>query len=241
MSDSLTSKLKAFRTWTWTFWLLKNDLRVSSVKEDATDLTISMATKVTEWSEVAGSYDLDFGKAIPHKPSPNLKPRGFWGDIANVGEGALDAVQGNTDISKSVTFDVDVGKSGQKTNIYTDDKGRFSIDCIDCYITGSWQVQGHLTVEHFVLQDLTLEATPSNFQAKLELEATVTSSKEPETLQSSKEIFSAPIPGAGISVTGIFKLGATYVFFRAFPTSKLLESNIKAVYGIAYSKSRHVL
>ena len=214
MSDSLTSKLNAFRTRARTFLSLKNDFRVSSVKEDAADLTISMATKATEWSEVAGSYDLDFGKAIPHKPSPNLKPRGFWGDIVNVGEGALDAVQGNTDISKSVTFDVDVGNSGQKTNIYTDNKGRFSIDCVDCYITGSWQVQGHLTVEHFVLQDLTLEATPSNFQAKLELEATVTSSKEPDTLQSSKEIFSAPIPGAGISVTGIFKLGATYVFFR---------------------------
>ena len=104
---------------------------------------------------------------------------------------------------------MDVGQSGQKTNIYTDDKGRFSIDCIDCYITGSWQVQGHITVEHFVLQDLTLEATPSNFLAKLELEATVTSSKEPESLQESKEIFSAPIPGAGITVTGIFKLGAT--------------------------------
>lgn len=211
------------------FLVLKNDFRVSSVKEDAADLTISMKTKVTEWSEVAGSYDLDFGKAIPHKPSPNLKPRGFWGDIANVGEGALDALQGTTDISRSVTFDVDVGKSGEKTNIYTDNKGRFSIDCVDCYITGSWQVQGHLTVEHFVLQDLTLEATPSNFQAKLELEATVTSSKEPETLQSSKELFSAPIPGAGISVTGIFKLGATYVFSRTFPPSKPLKSNIKTL------------
>ena len=108
-----------------------------------------------------------------------------------------------------MTFDVDVGTSGQKTNIYTDDKGRFSIYCIDCYITGSWKVEGHITVEHFVLQDLTLEATPSNFLAKLELEATVTSSKEPESLQESKEIFSAPIPGAGITVTGIFKLGAT--------------------------------
>ncbi|KAL8795435.1 MAG: hypothetical protein Q9195_002024 [Heterodermia aff. obscurata] len=183
--------------------------KVSSVQEDAADLTIKMKTKVAKWSEVAGTYDLDFGKAIPHQRSQKLKPRGFWGDIAHVGEGALDALQGNTDLSRSVTFDVDVGKSGQTTNIYTDDKGRFSIDCIDCYISGSWQVQGHITVEHFVLQDLTLEATPSNFLAKLELEATVTSSKEPESLQESKELFSAPIPGAGITVTGIFKLGAT--------------------------------
>ena len=60
-----------------------------------------------------------------------------------------------------------------------------------------------------MLQDLTLEASPSDFEAKLELEATVTASKEPESLDESKELFSAPIPGAGISVTGIFKLGAT--------------------------------
>ena len=168
-----------------------------------------MKTTVTDWSEVAGSYELDFGKVIRHKPSTKLRTRGFWGDIVNVGEDALQAAQGNADLSKSVTFDVDVGQSGQKTNIYTDSKGRFSIDCIDCYITGSWQVQGHIKVDGFSLQDLTLEASPSNFLAKLELEATVTASKEPDTLSESKELFSAPIPGAGISVTGIFKLGAT--------------------------------
>ena len=183
--------------------------RVSSVAEDAADLTIEMKTQLTQWSEVAGSYDLDFGKAIPKTSPKRLKPRGFWGHIVNVGKDALEAAQGNAELSKSVNFDVDVGKSGEKSNIYTDDKGRFSIDCIDCYITGSWQVQGHITVDNFVLQDLTLEATPSDFVAKLELEATVTSSKEPDSLQQSKELFSAPIPGAGISVTGIFKLGAT--------------------------------
>lgn len=59
------------------------------------------------------------------------------------------------------------------------------------------------------MQDLTLEAAPQDFKAKLELEATATASKEPVSIQSSKELFSAPIPGAGITVAGIFKLGAT--------------------------------
>ena len=189
-----------------------------------------MKTTVATWSEVAGSYDLDFGKAIPQHPSQRLKPRGFWGDIENVGKDALDAAQGNADLSKSVTFDVDVGKPRQKTNIYTDDKGRFSIDCIDCYIAGSWQVQGHIKVDGFTLQDLTLETSPSNFEAKLELEATVTSSKEPDSLQESKEIFSAPIPGAGIAVTGIFKLGATVSYDVG--TSATFAGSATADFGV---------
>lgn len=192
-----------------------------------------MKTEVAKWSEVAGTYDLDFGKAIPHTTSEKLKPRGFWGDIVDVGKGALDALQGSTDLSRSVTFDVNVGKSGQNTNIYTDNKGRFSIDCIDCYITGSWHVLGHLTVDHFVLQDLILEATPSNFRAKLELEATVTSTEEPESLQQSKELFSAPIPGAGITVTGIFKLGATVSYDVG--TSATFAGSATADFGLQAS------
>lgn len=120
--------------------------RVSTVTEDAADRTIIMATSITQWSEVAGTYDLDFGQAAIRQPPQRVRPRGFWGDIVNVGKGALEAAQGNADLSKSVNFAVAVGQPGQKTNIYTDDKGRFSIDCIDCYITGSWQVQGHIVV-----------------------------------------------------------------------------------------------
>lgn len=43
----------------------------------------------------------------------------------------------------------------------------------------------------------------------MQLEATITSSDEPDSLQYTKELFSFPIPDAGIEVEGIFKLGAT--------------------------------
>ena len=203
--------------------------KVSNVIESSAHLTIGMKTTIASWSEVAGTYDFDFGNVTPKQPPQKLKPRGFWGDIVDVGKTVLQAAQGNANEKQSVTFDVDVGTPGQKTNIYSDNKGRFSIDCIDCYITGSWQVEGHIVVRvqihnqnfpdigltfcvqvsGFKLQDLTLSAAPSDFKAKLELEATVTASKSPESIQQSKELFSAPIPGAGITVTGIFKLGAT--------------------------------
>lgn len=213
--------------------LLTSASRVSKVTEDSADLTIRMTTTVAEWSDVAGTYDLDFGKAMPRDPAQKLKHRGLWGDIVDVGRGALDAAQGNADVDKDVTFNVAVGQPGKKTNIYTDTKGRFSVDCIDCYITGSWLVQGHLKVEGFVLQDFILEAAPSNFVAKLGLEATVTASKSPESIQSSKEIFSAPIPGAGITVTGIFKLGATVSY--EVGTSATFAGTATAEFGLRAS------
>ena len=78
-----------------------------------------------------------------------------------------------------------------------------------------------------------MQAAPSNFVAKLELEATVTSSKEPESLQESKELFSAPIPGAGISVTGIFKLGATVSY--EVGTSATFAGTATADFGLQAS------
>lgn len=120
--------------------------RVSKVTEDGADLTMGMKTTLSTWSEAGGSYDLDFGKAALRPSTQRLGPRGFWGDIANAGKDVLEAAQGNADLNKIVHFAVNVGTPGQKTNIYSDSKGRFSIDCIDCYISGSWGVQGHLVV-----------------------------------------------------------------------------------------------
>ena len=65
-------------------------------------------------------------------------------------------------------------------------------------------------VEHFTLQDLTLSAAPSNFKAKLELEATVNAESSPVSLNPDPiELFRFPIPGVGIAIKGIFSLGAT--------------------------------
>ncbi|KAL9024350.1 MAG: hypothetical protein Q9196_006579, partial [Gyalolechia fulgens] len=207
--------------------------KVSNVIESSADLTIGMKTTIAAWSEVAGTYDLDFGKAALNQAQQRLKPRGFWGDIGDIGKTVLEGAQGNADVDKSVTFNVDVGEAGKKTNIYTDPKNRFSIDCVDCYVTGSWQVEGHIVVSGFKLQDLTLSAAPSNFKAKLELEATVTASKEPEPLQASKELFAAPIPGAGIAVTGIFKLGATVSY--EVGTSVTFAGTATAAFGLEAS------
>lgn len=40
----------------------------------------------------------------------------------NVGKDVLDAATGSTDQSKTVSFPVNVGQQGQRTNIYTDNQ-----------------------------------------------------------------------------------------------------------------------
>ena len=182
---------------------------ISKILENTTKLTTHLTAQPAPWSDVAGTYDLDFGRGVPFNSPQNLNQRRLWGDVVNVGKDVLNAAEGNAELSRSVNFDVSVGHQGQTTNIYTDDQGRLILDCINCFVTGSFQVTGHLSVHNFDLQDLTLTASPNNFQAELELEATITSSESPDSLQYTKELFSFPIPDAGIEVEGIFKLGAT--------------------------------
>lgn len=67
----------------------------------------------------------------------------------------------------------------------------------------------------------------------MELEATVTASKNPLTMQSTKELFSVPIPGAGIAVTGIFKLGATVSY--EVGTSATYAGTATADFGLTAS------
>lgn len=83
------------------------------------------------------------------------------------------------------------------------------------------------------MKALDLEASPQNFLAKLELETTVSSTSAPDTLTHTKELLSAPIPGAGISVTGIFKLGAVVSYDVGISAS--FAGNAVVQYGLQAS------
>ena len=119
-----------------------------------------MVTTIAPWSEVAGTYDIDFGQAIPFN-KPTVRPRGFFGDVVNIGKDVLNAAQGNLDTPlASLNFNVNVGSPGQKTQIYKNEGGSFEIDCVDCYVTGSWHVDGHISVSPLTFSVLTLQCIP---------------------------------------------------------------------------------
>ena len=181
---------------------------VSKIIEDTAALTTYLTAQPAPWADVAGTYDLDIGQAIPYQKPNKTQKRGLWGDIVNVGKDVLDAATGSFDLSKTLNFPINIGQQSQTTPIYDNEESPLKLDCINCYVSGSFAVTGHISVDHFSLQDLTLTGGPRNFQAALEMEATITDTSAPKSLQYTKELFSFPIPDAGIEIEGIFKIGA---------------------------------
>ena len=205
---------------------------ISSVDDQADKLLVVLAAEEVPWSRVAGNYDLAWGQAAP--PSRKLKSRGWWDDVKDglgdayeagkdaveeVGEGVSDAVQGNANLAKSVSFSVAAGKEGQKTPLYKDPDGKIALDCVDCFVEGRFTMTGHIKVQGWKLKDLSIDTSPKGFGATLKLEATITASTAPKSLGNQKEIFSAPVPYAGVRVPGIFKLGAVFSYVVGFNTT----------------------
>ena len=129
---------------------------------------------------------------------------GLFKDVANI-------VQGNIGISKSMDFPVGVRNENERSNIYSDSKGRLKLDCINCFVAGKFIVTGRVSVHHFQIQDFSVAAAPRNVHAALVLEASINGGVE-DKIDEAKELFSAPIPGVGIAVPGIFKLGGVLVY-----------------------------
>lgn len=190
--------------------------RITQIREDQGKLTTFLAAQKAPWSDVAGTYDLDFGRAIA---SPKAsRRRGLIGDIGDAVNHVTDTItdtlgdagdfilHGDADFSKSVTFPVNVGTPGQVNEIVA--TTLFSLSCIDCYVIGSFQVTGHLSVQDFSLQDFTLSGSPQGLAAKIELDTKITAPYSPSSLNYTKELFNMAIPEAGISVPKIFDLGA---------------------------------
>lgn len=69
--------------------------------------------------------------------------------------------------------------------------------------------------------------------AELELQATVSASYSPPSLQYEKQLLSAPIPGAGISVTGIFSIGA--VLSYNIGVKSTIQGNATVDFGLSAS------
>lgn len=103
-----------------------------------------MTARVAPWSEVAGTYTVDFGKVLTHNTTHKLiKERDVIKDITKTGtdlvngakKAGTDAVKGvvtgaesieeafkklgTADISKPITFSVGIGTPGLRTNIVT--------------------------------------------------------------------------------------------------------------------------
>ncbi|KAI4099484.1 MAG: hypothetical protein LQ339_005911 [Xanthoria mediterranea] len=186
---------------------------ITGIRDDAATLTTYLTAQPAAWSDVAGTYDLDFGRAAMPRPGPQR--RGLFDFLGDASDFLL---HGDIDLDKSANFPTVLGTPGQNHSIINIPK--FSLACTDCYITGSFQAIGRLSVSGFKLQDFTLAASPQDFVAKLQLETTITAPLgSPDSLQHTTELFKAPIPNAGIVVPRIFSLGAIVSYEVGVSTS----------------------
>lgn len=87
--------------------------------------------------------------------------------------------------------------------------GNDKVDCLNCFVSGTFQLTGHVAVKGGKLTALNLVALPQNVAATLQMRATLSTKKKIDQLSVKYPVLAVPIPGAGIVVGGIFKLGAT--------------------------------
>lgn len=107
---------------------------ISKITENESTYTTYLTAETAAWSDVAGTYDLDFGQITPYQQTSKVQERGLGSCLFT----------GSCDESKSVTFDVAAGTKGKVSNIYSSSK--FKLDCINCFTTGSFQLAGHISV-----------------------------------------------------------------------------------------------
>ena len=93
------------------------DDSISNVTEDTATLNTYLAAQAVAWSDVGGSYDLNFGHAVSVSQAHRPK-RSFSSDIDHV----HNAAEGDYNKTKSANFRLDAGQQNQRVNIFTDPK-----------------------------------------------------------------------------------------------------------------------
>ena len=123
---------------------------------------------------------------------------------------------------KRWTIPVNIGTPGKVTNIVNEQglaAAHVKLDCISCFIAGSFAITGRLSVKLFIMADFVLTAAPQDLAAELVIAADITAFKRPDMLKYDLDLFSAPIPDAGIVVPGILNLGLTAKYRLAVHTN----------------------
>lgn len=82
---------------------------VTNITEEATTLTSSLAAKAVPLSDVASSYNLEFGHAMPIQQAHRLTR-------------SLKTIEGDFDKTESAKHIINAGQPNERINIFTDSK-----------------------------------------------------------------------------------------------------------------------
>lgn len=172
---------------------------ITGIRENPATLTTFLTSQPASWSDIAKHFEMDFGHALS-QGIRHLKPR-------------------DGDKTASSKFALNVGFQNQNKNIYTGPSGNVKIDCLNCFVSGTFQLTGHVAVKGGKLTALNLVVLPQNIAATLQMKATLSTKKKIDQLSAKYPVLAVPVPGAGIVVGGIFKLGATISYDLSITSS----------------------
>lgn len=93
-------------------------IRITDIDNDEVSHIVYLAASPAGWEEVAGSFEMEFGKSVVTPSQMNhLRTRGAidWLD-----ESFDDIDIGDTELSKSATFPLSVGEKDAETLLFED-------------------------------------------------------------------------------------------------------------------------
>lgn len=170
--------------------------RITGVTNEDTDHSVYLSAAPAAWKDVAGTFDLDFGKA-------------------GLTDEALNSLV-KRDIDSSIDIPFDHGTPGEEHLLFEDfttNPPQLKLTCTNCFTNGSFHTTGTVQTELFIPTSVSLEILPEDIQAEVELKAELAQkSKDVDWAKFELTLFEFPIPGAGIDIPGIFSLGAKFEF-----------------------------
>ncbi|KAL8822863.1 MAG: hypothetical protein Q9191_006409 [Dirinaria sp. TL-2023a] len=183
---------------------------ITNIREDAQAMTIHLTVQVSHLSKAIPHWDLDLGQVSMNASSRHSRRSKFHhlgdgvkGGLHDLGDGL------KADFDKTIPKIFDVNMGTPEKQIKLSNQSDFQLSCDSCFIKGSFNLTGHISVRSFKVKELTLNVSPKDLAATLALGTTITDTKSPQKLPIDRELFSAPIPDAGFEISKLFKLGTT--------------------------------
>lgn len=158
--------------------------RVSNAHYDEATFTATLDAKAAVWKDIANTFTVDFGKV--QLPPVALRSDDTFSAAVNFDDSvSIDLTQ---TVTNPVIFSTTAAASGFD----------LTVSCLDCGTKGRLDVSGHVAVDWFTVTALTVEASPENFEARLQLGVKVNGKANGPAASFTKQLLSAGLGGFSV-------------------------------------------
>lgn len=153
--------------------------RVLNADYDEDTFTATLDAKKVQWKDIANTFNVDFGKIKLPATAISRRESDFDDTVS------IDLTQ---TVTNPVIFTTTAGISGFD----------LTVSCLDCGTKGTLDVSGHIAVEGFSVTELSVEASPDNFEARLEIGVKVQGKASGPAASFSAQLLSVALGGIDV-------------------------------------------